>query len=258
VRSASDQPGVLLGAGASIKSGVPAADQLAQRAIRWAWCLEHERHVHGLSYGRTGGRGSSKPWFDEKADLGDLYPVIMERLLGVKDKRREFLQHMIRPTEMAPSKGYEALSYPPEGLITTVLGTNFDQRLEEARTRLRRSHALTVMRTTDDLIRFSTALRAPSFSISTVPSITVRTRISVAKSHVRIPPSSGERGLVRLLNLAFAERLESRSLIVEQDRWRAYFPKDGAGERHFTYQDAYARTREPLQRPARAVKADSS
>lgn len=147
-----------------MKSGVPAADQLAQRIMRWAWCLAHGRDVHDLTVVRSDWWPwiEAQTWFDRSADLSDLYPVIMEKLLGVRDKRREFLAHMIRPAEMAPAVGYEALTnLLHENLITTVLTSNFDQRVEEARANLGRPHALTVIRTPDDLIRFNTAPRAP-------------------------------------------------------------------------------------------------
>ena len=122
------------------------------------------RDVHDLTVMRSDWWPwlQSMPWFDEKRNVADLYPVVMEKLLGVKEKRREFLAHMIRPTEMAPTKGYEALAnLLHEGLVTTVLTTNFDARIEEAQIRLSRPHALTVMRTPDDLIQFTTAPRAP-------------------------------------------------------------------------------------------------
>jgi NAD-dependent SIR2 family protein deacetylase len=159
-----EHPVLLLGAGASVKSGIPAAEQMAQLAVRWAWCLGHVRSVHDMTVMRSDWWPwlQSHSWFDESRSFAELYPVVMKELFGVKERRREFLAHMIRATELDPTKGYEALAnLLHEEFITTVLTSNFDERLLEAQTRLSRPHALTVMRTADDLIRFSTAPHAP-------------------------------------------------------------------------------------------------
>ncbi len=158
------RPILLLGAGASVKSGIPAAGHMAQLAVRWAWCLNNARHVHDQTIVRSDWwpwlQGFN--WFDEDRDFADLYPVIMKELLGVRETRREFLSHMIRPTELPVSDGYEALSnLLGEEFFTTVLTTNFDERISEARVRLSRPHALTVIRTPDDLIRFNSDPSSP-------------------------------------------------------------------------------------------------
>src|SRR5262249_17304135 len=58
--------------------------------------------------------------------------------------------------------GYEALSnLLNEELVTTVLTTNFDERISEARVKLSRPHVLTTIRTPDDLIRFSSDPPSP-------------------------------------------------------------------------------------------------
>jgi hypothetical protein len=54
------------------------------------------------------------------------------------------------------------------------------------------------------------------------------------KEFLRLP--FGERGLVRLLNLSFADHLSGRGLIVDGDRQRGYFPRTAEGERQITYQ----------------------
>lgn len=42
-------PVLLLGAGASITSGIPAADKTVEKVARWAWCKEHGRHLDDFS-----------------------------------------------------------------------------------------------------------------------------------------------------------------------------------------------------------------
>lgn len=155
---ADKRPTLLLGAGASVKSGIPAAGHMAQLAVRWAWCLDNARHVHDQTVVRSDWWPwlQKFKWFDEEKEFADLYPVIMKELLGVRELRRDFLSHMIRPTELPVTPGYEALSnLLSEEFITTVLTTNFDERISEARIKLSRPHALTIIRTLDDLIRFN-------------------------------------------------------------------------------------------------------
>jgi hypothetical protein len=42
------QPTLLIGAGASVTSGVPAAEETAERAIRWAWCQSYGRSTEDM------------------------------------------------------------------------------------------------------------------------------------------------------------------------------------------------------------------
>lgn len=157
------EPVLLLGAGASVTSGIPLAGEVAERAARWAWCLANARSPHDQQVVRSDWWRwlTSHTWFDENENIADLYPAVIDQLLGIRDRRREFFQDLVAP-KVRPSEGYNSLaSMLHEGWITTVLTTNFDQRLEEAKALLGRPHHIVSMRTNTDLIQFSTAPRAP-------------------------------------------------------------------------------------------------
>jgi hypothetical protein len=47
------EPVLLLGAGASITSGIPAAGTTVEKAARWAWCKEHGRHADDFTIRRS-------------------------------------------------------------------------------------------------------------------------------------------------------------------------------------------------------------
>ncbi|NOG73927.1 transcriptional regulator [Roseicella sp. DB1501] len=159
----SHDPVLLLGAGASITSGVPAAAETVERIARWAWCKEHGRHPDDITIRRSDYWPwlTAQSWFRTDQPLADLYPNAVLRLLGVKRDRREFFERLINPG-VAPSRGYNALTQIlHQGWISTVLTTNFDRCLERAAILNNRPHRLISISTPDDYIRFSSAPQDP-------------------------------------------------------------------------------------------------
>lgn len=156
-------PVLLLGAGASVTSGIPLAAEVTERIARWAWCEANGRSPHDQQVVRSDWWPwlASQAWFDKSRELSDLYPTAIEKLLGVKDRRKEFFETiMSRQTKV--SRGYEALCrLLHDGWIDTVLTTNFDKCLEIAQSRLGRPHALSTIKTTSDIIRLNTAPSDP-------------------------------------------------------------------------------------------------
>jgi hypothetical protein len=104
--------------------------------------------------------------------LADQYPKIIEKLFGVRKQRRDFFERLIAPG-VAPKSGYRALArILNEGWINTVLTTNFDHCIEEAKVLENKPHFLVSIKTPDDLVRFNAA--SPDSSICTDPSNTIR------------------------------------------------------------------------------------
>src|SRR5687768_5131883 len=66
-------PILLLGAGSSLKSGVPLAGTVAELAIRYAYCREHGRSEDDQSVRRSDWHTwvSAKSWFDSSAGMAD-------------------------------------------------------------------------------------------------------------------------------------------------------------------------------------------
>jgi hypothetical protein len=156
-------PVLLIGAGASITSGIPAAAATAEKAAKWAWCREYGRSPDDVRIQRSDYWPwlCQQSWFSEKAPLADQYPKIMERLLGVRKQRRDFFERLISPG-VPPSAGYRCLArILNEGWISTVLTTNFDHRLEDATILENKPHFLVSIKTSDDLVRFNASPADP-------------------------------------------------------------------------------------------------
>lgn len=158
------EPVLLLGAGASITSGIPGAGKTVERVARWAWCKENGRHPSDMSIRRSDYWPwlTAQPWYKPKLALGDLYPDAIDNLLGVKSDRREFFEQLINPPDVPPSRGYVALTQIlHQGWISTVLTTNFDQCLERAAIQHNRPHRLVSISTPADYIMFSSVPQDP-------------------------------------------------------------------------------------------------
>src|SRR5690606_8759747 len=71
-------PILLLGAGASVKSGIPAAGNLAALAARWAYCERHGLSHQDPQVTRSDWRPwlEEQPWFDASASMAQLYPRV--------------------------------------------------------------------------------------------------------------------------------------------------------------------------------------
>jgi hypothetical protein len=119
---------ILLGAGASIPSGVPGAPQVAEMAAKWAYCREHGRIAEDPSVTRSDWLPwlREQTWYDPDLQVGDHYPSIVEHLLLPRSERRRFFTTVLR-TALPPSLGYQALArLASKGWIRTILTPNFD------------------------------------------------------------------------------------------------------------------------------------
>lgn len=125
---------LLLGAGASVSSGVPGAAYLAEMAARWAYCREHGRPTEDPSVTRSDWLSwlREHPWYQPAQVPGDHYPAIIEHLLLPRSERRRFFTEVLR-TALAPSEGYQSLArLVGKGWIRTVLTTNFDDLIPQS------------------------------------------------------------------------------------------------------------------------------
>jgi len=157
------QPILLLGAGASVKSGVPGTWETVNRAARWAWCKENGRSIEDPSVVSSDWR----PWLEEQAwfngglELGDQYPVAIDNLLGVAEDKREFFESLIS-RGVQPSEGYSALArIMDNGWISTVLTTNFDHCLHRAAILEAAPPYLVEIKTPSDWTRFDASPSNP-------------------------------------------------------------------------------------------------
>lgn len=157
-------PVLLIGAGASVTSGIPAASATVERVARWAWCKENGRHPDDITIRRSDYWPwlSTLQWFRPDVSLAELYPAAIDNLLGVKTDRREFFEKLINPVNVPPSRGYGALTQVlHQGWISTVLTPNFDTCLVRAQVLHNRPHRLVTIATPADYVMFNTAPHDP-------------------------------------------------------------------------------------------------
>lgn len=158
------QPTLLLGAGASVTSGIPAAEGTAEKAVRWAWCHAQGRSPEDIKVVRSDYWPwlCKHAWYSEDRTLAEQYPQVIGKLLGVKGARREFFEKLVAPQGIQPNIGYRSLTrILHQGWISTVLTTNFDHCLDDARILENKPHLLVSIRTPDDLVRFNSSPMDP-------------------------------------------------------------------------------------------------
>jgi hypothetical protein len=159
--SRQSRPLLLLGAGASFRSGIPLANDLVSRIARAAYARQvkgqDERFCHPAPSDWLPFL-QNQPWFISDAKrYAENFPLAVEHLLHPREFRREFLTDAIQPSN-GINDGYRALAnLVMRRLCWTVLTTNFDHLIVDA-LRERRPHipdVVEVNRTEDDLVRFN-------------------------------------------------------------------------------------------------------
>lgn len=128
------RPVLLLGAGASIKSGVPSAAGFAEMIARWAYLREQGRSEHDQSVHRSDWLPwlKSHPWYDADLPPEQQYPTLVATLLTPREARMQFFVERVRAAPR-PSEGYVALAdLIAKGWFRTILTTNFDDLIEQA------------------------------------------------------------------------------------------------------------------------------
>ena len=132
---AQPRPVLLLGAGASVRSGVPLAADLAALAARHSFCREHGLSDDDPSVKRSDWfpwLTKTCSWFEPETSLAEQYPRIVERLLQPREEHRQFFLSKIAP-HVPRSPGYAALAkLVAAGWLRTLLTVNFDHLIHDA------------------------------------------------------------------------------------------------------------------------------
>lgn len=156
-------PVVLLGAGASVSSGVPLASQIVKMAGRWAYAAAYGMHPDDQRIQRSDWYRwlSEHSWY-RREDPGSNYPLVVEHLLRPREKRAEFFRQRVLRTNVPLSRGYRSLvEFMDRRAIHTVLTTNFDNLVLEAAKIVGRPHYIQSIQVPSDDTRFSTAAEYP-------------------------------------------------------------------------------------------------
>jgi SIR2-like domain/Putative ATP-dependent DNA helicase recG C-terminal len=154
---------VLLGAGASLKSGIPLSGELVEIAARWAYCRSQGRSTEDPTVVRSDWMPwlHAHSWYRAESGPADNYSATIEHLLRPREDRKEFFLEVLRPG-VPPSVGYERLAdLLADGLVRTVLTTNFDEVLPDLCRSRNRPHHVEVIKTPADYTKLSTSPHYP-------------------------------------------------------------------------------------------------
>jgi hypothetical protein len=158
------EPVLLLGAGASVKSGIPLSGGIVERAARWGYCK-----ASGLQYDNPlAGRRSdwfrwlhAQPWYKQDKHPEDNYSTVLRHVLNPAQERQDFFLTILNPAVPA-SPGVESLlDLMADGVVRTVLTTNFDHVIPDSKVSRKRPHHLQVIRTASDYKLISTSPTSP-------------------------------------------------------------------------------------------------
>lgn len=154
------RPLLLLGAGASYRSGIP----LAADAVRMIASAAFARHVRGVDHRQAQLTPSDwlpflqrQTWYiNDPKRFSENFPLAVQNLLSPREFRRLIFQEIIRPPN-GINEGYRQLAQLMlRRLCWTVLTTNFDHLLVDALEELHPHipDVVEINQTPDDLVRF--------------------------------------------------------------------------------------------------------
>lgn len=121
-------PILLLGAGASQKSGVPLNGELVELAAKWAYCRSHHRVPDDPTIRRSDWLPwlQDLSWYNPQQPLENQYTHAIPRLLPSIEERRAFFREFSR-RQVSASSGYQNLvRLMADRRIRTIFTTNFD------------------------------------------------------------------------------------------------------------------------------------
>lgn len=155
-------PVLLLGGGASVKSGIPLSEGLVEKAARWEYCRSK-----GLSFDDPGVKRSDwlqslrrHSWYNHES-LATNYSAVMKHLLRPRNNRREFFLQILH-TNVPASSGYERLvELMSLKVVTTVMTTNFDPVLRDLSRSRPRLHHVDVIDSPANYRQLTTSPRYP-------------------------------------------------------------------------------------------------
>lgn len=151
-------PIFLLGAGASVTSGIPLAEEMVEQIAREEYCIENRYAAADPRIRRSDWYPwlKNQKWYREERGLAAHYPYIVENILQPRERRRRFFRDILS-TSVPMSSGYERVAeLIARKVVRTILTTNFDTILPEACKANRRIHHTDVIQTKSDYTRLST------------------------------------------------------------------------------------------------------
>ena len=151
-------PIFLLGAGASVTSGIPLAEEIVEKIAREEYCIENRYSPMDPRIRRSDWYPwiREQKWYRGDSGLTAHYPYMVEHILQPRERRRKFFRDLLR-TPVQPSIGYERIAeLIARKVVHTILTTNFDPILGEVCKGNPRVHYIDVIRTASDYTQLST------------------------------------------------------------------------------------------------------
>lgn len=157
------RPVFLLGAGCSVRSGIPDSEALVGQIAKWGYCVAHARSMDDPTIVRTDWWPwlKKQSWFRHDVPLADQYPSAVEALLRPQEDRKALFRRILNPG-LAASRGYQLLAQLlARRVLLTILTTNFDQLLAGECRSTAAVHHVDEIRTPDDFRLISTIPEYP-------------------------------------------------------------------------------------------------
>ncbi len=129
------RPIILLGAGASFRSGVPVVAEMVRQIARFSYAIkilgQSPDHATGIMEGDIQRHLQQQAWYKE-GQPGEMFPHAVEELLTPSSVRRMFFSSMVSRAK-GPTDGHFAIAdMVQRQLVRTILTTNFDSLIEDA------------------------------------------------------------------------------------------------------------------------------
>ena len=156
-------PIFLLGAGTSVKSGIPLAHDMVEKIAKWGYCFENSFDPEDPRLRRSDWHQwlKKQPWYREDLDLADNYPDAVNNILQPQEWRKDFFLQILN-SQVTPSSGYQHMAeLMARKRVRTVLTTNFDTILRDVCKANKPLHHLNVIQTTSDHTKLSTSPQYP-------------------------------------------------------------------------------------------------
>lgn len=152
-------PIFLLGAGASVKSGIPLAHDMVEEIAKWGYCLENGVDPKDPRTRRSDWQPwlEMQKWYREDREQADNYPDAVENILQPRQTRKDFFVEMLN-TLVEPSSGYDYIAkLIARKRVNTVLTTNFDKILLNVCEERHAGHHREIIQTASDYTKLSTS-----------------------------------------------------------------------------------------------------
>lgn len=152
------KPVVLLGAGASVKSGIPLAGEIVSLAAKWRYAREHGKDWTDPRLTRSDWYPwlvETQSWFRSDVPLASLFPYAVEHLLQPKKIRKDFWIKVLNPDTPISIGYHRIVELMHLKRINIVLTTNFDDCISKARNDIARPHFIDIVKTPSDYNKIS-------------------------------------------------------------------------------------------------------